>query len=259
MKDTSVADSQDTKTQKAGAAPTYKVLSQSIIDQILRGHLKPGDALPTEAALCEQFGVNRSTVREGVRLLEETGMLRRVNAKRLVISRPSTSEMAQQLERAMRLHEVTFFELWETAMVLEPKMAALAAHQLNAQDLEALELNLEKTAQSLDDPETLAALDVDFHNLVARGVHNRVLLMSREPMARMFYPAFEAVLSRVGEAGPRLYKAHQAIFTALRAGRSEEAAQWMEKHIKDFRVGFELASLDFQSNAISERSATWNE
>lgn len=254
-----MSDNADPRLRKAPAAPTYKVLSQSIIDQILKGLLRPGDALPTEAALCEQFGVNRSTVREGIRLLEETGMLRRVNAKRLVVSRPSTNEMAQQLERAMRLHEVTFFELWETAMVLEPKTAALAAQQLNAQDIDALEQNLERTRTSLDDPATLAALDVDFHALVARGVHNRVLLMTREPMARMFYPAFEAVLSRVEEAGARLYKAHHAIYVALRAGRSDEAALWMEKHIKDFRVGFDLASLDFQSNAISERAVDWND
>lgn len=158
--------------------------------------------------------------------------------------------MGQQMERAMRLHEVTFFELWETAMVLEPKTASLAVVHLGGADIEALELNLAKTAQSLNDPTALAALDVEFHALIARGVHNRVLLLTREPMARLFYPSFEAVLSRVSEASTRLLKAHQAILPALKNGNSEEAATWMEKHIKDFKVGFELASLNFQSNEI---------
>jgi GntR family transcriptional regulator, transcriptional repressor for pyruvate dehydrogenase complex len=235
---------------KLKVEPTYRVLSQTIIEQILNGTLKPGDSLPTEAALCEQFGVNRSSVREGIRLLEETGMLRRVNAKRLMVSRPTAGEMASQMERAMRLHQVTFFELWETLMVLEPKTASLAAMHLDAKDIEAIAANLELTRNLLDDPAALAALDVEFHALVARGVHNRALLLTREPIARLFYPAFEAVLSRVPESGTRLLHAHEAIFKALQASDPQEASLWMEKHIRDFKRGFEMASLDLQSSGI---------
>ena len=241
---------QDIQFQKLNVEPTYRVLSQSIIEQILNGTLKPGDTLPTEASLCAQFGVNRSSVREGIRLLEEGGMLRRVNAKRLVVSRPTTTEMAEQLERGMRLHEVTFLELWETAMLLEPKTAALAAVHLDAKDIEALELNLKQTRLALGNAELLASLDVQFHALVANGVHNRVLLLTREPMARLFYPAFEAVLSRVPESGARLLEAHEAIVAALKAGDTLDASSWMEKHIKDFKRGFELASLDLASSEI---------
>lgn len=241
---------QEIQFQKLNVEPTYRVLSQSIIEQILNGTLKPGDALPTEASLCAQFGVHRSSVREGIRLLEETGMVRRINAKRLVVSRPTTSEMAEQMERGMRLHEVTFFELWETAMVLEPKTASLAAVHLDAKDIEAIAQNIEETRAVLGNPGVLASLDVQFHALVAKGVHNRVLLLTREPMARLFYPAFEAVLSRVPESGSRLLQAHEAIFTALKAGNALDASTWMEKHIKDFKRGFELASLNLKSSEI---------
>jgi len=250
---------QEGKFQKLSIEPTYRVVSQRITEQILSGALKPGDAMPTEAELCEQFGVNRSTVREGIRLLEETGLLRRINPKRLVVSRPTTGELAQQMERAMRLHGVTFYELWETAMVLEPKTASLAAVHLNGADIEALQVNLDKTARALDNPAELALLDVQFHALVARGVHNRVLLLTREPMARLFYPAFEAVLSRVPESGARLLKAHQQIFVALTNGNAADASTWMEKHIKDFKVGFDMASLNLQSNAIEDRNTAWTE
>jgi DNA-binding GntR family transcriptional regulator len=92
-------------------APTYSVLSQSIVEQILNGTLKPDDSLPTEAILCKQFGVNRSSAREGIRLLGEARMLRRINVKRLVVSRPTTNEAAQQMKRPMRLRKVTFFRV----------------------------------------------------------------------------------------------------------------------------------------------------
>ena len=79
--------------------PAYRILANAIMGEILARRLAPGEPLPTEAKLCEVFGVNRSTVREGMRLLEENGVLRRIGAKRLVVSRPSNGEVGDQLER----------------------------------------------------------------------------------------------------------------------------------------------------------------
>lgn len=236
--------------ERLNLAPTYKVVAQKITEMILGGALKPGSSLPTELQLCEQFGVNRSSVREGIRLLEETGLLRRANAKRLVVSRPTKEELGDQLQRGLLLNEVTFFELWETAMVLEPHTAALAAIHLEDADILALEQNLRATEASLDNPRALTELDIEFHALVARGVHNRVWQLAREPMARMFYPAFEAVLSQVPESGTRLLKAHRSVFNSLKAGDASAATDWMVKHIKDFKRGFEGAGLDIDSPAL---------
>jgi GntR family transcriptional regulator len=46
-----------------------------ITDKIRHGELAPGDRLPPEPALCEEFGVGRSTVREAVKLLVNDGVL----------------------------------------------------------------------------------------------------------------------------------------------------------------------------------------
>lgn len=60
-------------------------------EEILSGRLAEGDSVPTEMALCEQFDVQRSTVREGIRLLEQSGLVVR-NGKRLTVVRPKTEE-----------------------------------------------------------------------------------------------------------------------------------------------------------------------
>lgn len=232
---------------KLDNSPAYKRLALQITTLVMTGSLKHGDTLPTEAALCEQFGVNRSTVREGIRLLEETGLVRR-SGKRMLISRPTHEEVSDQLERAMVLHDVTFRELWETAMLLEPKTAHLAASHLQQQDLEALERNVLATENAVAEGRSLLELDLEFHNLIAKGVHNRVLLLSREPMSRLFYPTFDVVLSRVDKAGARLLTAHREILNALKSRSGEEAMQWMEKHIKDFRRGYEAAGLDLDAS-----------
>jgi len=55
--------------------PAYKAVSAAIERAIVDGALLPGTALPTEQALCERFGVHRSTVREPISLLYNTALL----------------------------------------------------------------------------------------------------------------------------------------------------------------------------------------
>lgn len=240
-------DKTTTPFTKLNHAPAYKQLALQITKLVMSGSLKHGAPLPTEATLCEQFGVNRSTVREGIRLLEETGLVRRSGGKRMLISRPTQEEVGDQIERAMVLHEVTFMELWETAMLLEPMTARLAAINLRQEELEALEWNVKQTEKAVATGAPLLALDIEFHNLIATAVHNRVLLLTREPMSRLFYPTFDVVLSRVEGSGTRLLKAHKAILSALKVREPDDASKWMEKHIRDFRRGYEATGFGLQT------------
>ena len=53
--------------------PLHRQLFLVLHDEIDRGVIAPGDALPTEQALCEQFGVSRITVRRALADLAEQG------------------------------------------------------------------------------------------------------------------------------------------------------------------------------------------
>ena len=52
-----------------------EVIANRIKDFIIANKLKPGDRLPTEAELAEQFGVSRVTVREATTALGFLGVL----------------------------------------------------------------------------------------------------------------------------------------------------------------------------------------
>src|SRR5580698_1753995 len=113
--------------EKLNVPSAYQVVSRELRRSIVSGDLKPGNQLPSEAELAEQFGVNRSTVREGIRQLENDGFVRREGRKRLCVSVPTSSDLAPRASRALVMHQVTFKELWEVARVLEPACAALCA------------------------------------------------------------------------------------------------------------------------------------
>jgi DNA-binding FadR family transcriptional regulator len=233
--------------EKLNVLSAYQVLSRELRRMIMSGELKAGDQLPTEIELAEQFGVNRSTVREGIRQLENEGLVRREGRKRLYVSLPGRDDIAPVASRALVMHQVTFKELWEAALVLEPACASLCAQNRDDEQLAAFERNLERTRLELGDTHRCTELDSEFHSLVAEGAHNKALLVSREPVGLLLYPAFEILSPLLQQAVGRMLIAHEHVSRAIVNRDASEAELWMRKHIVDFRRGWGMAklSLDF--------------
>ena len=108
--------------------PAYRQIANVIEQRIVGRSLRTGDPLPSETDLARQFGVNRSTIREAIRELETHGLLGRVRGeKRLRVTRPEPRRVSSGVSRALALHDVTFLELWEAMMAIEPVAAQYAA------------------------------------------------------------------------------------------------------------------------------------
>jgi DNA-binding LacI/PurR family transcriptional regulator len=68
----------------------YQHISNDLRQQIAKGRLKPGAALPSEARLAEKYSVSRMTVRQGLRVLEDAGLIEVIPAKGRIVSRPGS-------------------------------------------------------------------------------------------------------------------------------------------------------------------------
>lgn len=230
--------------------PAFRAFAAEIERRILAGDIKPGDVLPSETKLANEWGVNRSTVREAIRVLEQNGFVRReTGKKKLFATAPQPSDISQRMKMAMILDQVTFEELWEAMHALEPAAAEGAARRRSEADLAAIERNLDATREALSDSQRLTELDVEFHQLIARATANRAIEAARLPIGELFYPPFLAVMSRLN-AAERLLFAHVRIAEAIREGDAAKAREWMEKHVLDFRRGYELANLDMERPAM---------
>jgi len=229
--------------EKLNVLSAYRVVSRELRRMILSGDLKAGAQLPTETELAELFGVNRSTVREGIRQLENEGLVSREGRKRLTVSVPSSNNLAPQATRALVMRQVTFKELWEVALVLEPACASLCAIHGGDEIRAPLESNLARTRIGLDDVSRCTDLDTEFHSLVAAGARNKALLLSREPVGMLLYPAFEILSPFLPQAVGRMLEAHSRIAHAIASANALGAETWMRKHIVDFRRGWEMSKL----------------
>ena len=229
------------------AIPAYRIVYEAIEKQIVTGRLGAGDQLPTETDLAEQFGLARHTVREGLRLLEESGLVSREGGRRLFVKAPHYAELAPRVSRALIMQRVTIGELWEASMSLEPSGAGRAAAKIENDQIDLLKANLATMEAELAAGNSIIDLDEEFHTLIAEIAGNRALLLAREPIVQLFQPALATLFAHPlnSEIGPqRLVHAHHRIIEAFEARSSEAAELWMRRHIVDFRRGYELSGFD---------------
>ena len=232
-------------------APAYKAVSAEIERIILSGALEPGTPLPTEQELAQQFGVNRSTVREAIRQVEQEGLVERREGRRLFVALPGLIDFAPRAIRSLVLQQATFHELWQVAVVLEPLATRLAAQAARDEDLAALDSNLARMEALLPGASAGAAqnaalieLDVEFHAMVARASRNRALMLAREPVSLLYNTTLAQMQAQLPQMHARNLAAHRHIVQALHARAADDAERWMRKHIIDFQRGFVLAQLD---------------
>lgn len=219
--------------------PAYRKIANLIEQRIVARVLRTGDALPSETDLARQFGVNRSTIREAIRELEIHGLLgRERGVKRLRVTRPEPQRVSSGVSRALALHDVTFMELWEAMMAIEPAAAQYAASRRTAAQLRGLTRASARFKEG--DTAAAAAAVVDFFTAVAEASGNRVLALSQSPLNLLLEPALSAIIDRVPQARARIEAAQSKIIDAIKLNKSEQARIWMEKHIRDFKRGYEL-------------------
>jgi GntR family transcriptional regulator, transcriptional repressor for pyruvate dehydrogenase complex len=227
--------------------PAYEQVAEAIERRILAGRLKPGDPVGTESELVKQFGVNRSTVREGIRLLEQSGLVAREPSRRLSVAAPHYHRLATRMTRALILQQVTFRELWHTSRALEPAAVDQAMDNATEEDLAGLALNIEKTRELRHDPAAVAELDAEFHKLIGAAAHNRVLLLAKEPSSMLVRPTTALIIVSNPQGIPRLIEAHGHILDALQRRDREKGRLWVDRHLRDWKAGFERSGRDLDA------------
>ncbi|HEU4780644.1 MAG TPA: GntR family transcriptional regulator [Steroidobacteraceae bacterium] len=219
--------------------PAYRKVATALLDRITARTINAGDRLPPEMELARQFGVHRGTVREALRELETNGVLKRERGSKLMmVTRPARGTIAAGVSRALALHDVTYHDIWEALTALEPPIAAAAARNRKPKDLEHLDAIV-----AMDPGVEQAAA---FFRAVGEATHNGVFMLAHEPLVELLVPSLGAMIDKVPQAAGRIATAQKRIAVAIRERDGAQAGEWMAKHIRDFRRGFELAKIGLQ-------------
>lgn len=79
------------KTGGPAVGAKYEQVTESLRKTIQSGKLKPGDSLPSEAEVCAQFDVSRTTARKAFAELERDGLARSEKGSVRIVTTPRTS------------------------------------------------------------------------------------------------------------------------------------------------------------------------
>jgi GntR family transcriptional repressor for pyruvate dehydrogenase complex len=175
----------------AGEEPTAKTtfprvtreprLSDKVADLLLetihaRG-LQPGERLPSERELGEQFGVSRTVIREAVRALAAKGVIDVRTGSGLRVAAVDSATVSESMSLYLRGRSTLDYpKVHEVRTMLEVEVAALAAERATREDLADLE-GICAGMETDDDVEAASRHDVEFHRAIARATHNELHLL----------------------------------------------------------------------------------
>ncbi len=218
----------------------YRRVSEEVADQlreaIFSGKLKPGDRLPPERDLAEQFGVSRLVLREALRSLEQMGLLvvKRGYGGGTFVSQVDKAAVSQSLSAMIRLGETSVDDLTEARLIYEPEIARLAAERATEIDLAKIKTLLDEQRTTLSRQSFGQPTNLSFHRAIAEATRNPVLIILVDAVMD---PVREAVqhLKFPRGANKKILAAHERIHRAIKQHKPELAYKVMLQHVLEVR------------------------
>lgn len=212
-------------------ALSEKIIAQ-ISDALVAGELKPGDRLPPERELAEQFGVSRTVIRDAVKTLAGRGILHVKHGAGIFVTTSEENAIGRlgALSDILPLQGVSLRDLFEIRKVLEAEGAEWAARRRNDYHLKRLRGILEDAYRNSENIEVLSERDAQFHVAIAEASQNLVLVRVMLTLLDLLAQSRRESLSIPGRAKLSL-KDYERIVEEIEAQRHEGARETMLEHL----------------------------
>ncbi|GAB3273522.1 FadR/GntR family transcriptional regulator [Parahaliea aestuarii] len=206
----------------------YLQVADQLRQLIRQGTPPPGERLPSERDLAEEFGVGRPTIREAMIALEIAGLVQiRSGSGVYVLKRPGKALPVA--------NDPGPFEILEARMLFEAEACALAAERIGSEQLASLSELLAEMEQENQLETMTEAADEKFHCVIAEACGNSAIsgtvrwlwqLRNESEISTHFH-------QRVRQEGSRpIIDDHRRILNALQEGKASAARNAMRKHLQ---------------------------
>lgn len=233
------------------------LLAESILRDIARDGLEPGDPLPPERAMVEKYAMGRSTVREALRLLEYQGaiQIRQGLGGGSFVQTPDATHFAGTIVFLMQLHHTPFKSIVEVRLAIEPMICRLAAGRIGNEALDELRRTIVEMRKEIADrgeASTFNDLNVRFHNVIAWASGNTLFRYLGDSLLDIMDGAVVGVsYSQRSRRG--VLAAHEAIHAALTERDADAAGARMTEHLAEWE---EYARREYPDSL--EESIPWS-
>ncbi len=216
--------------EKLTRVTTDILVADQLKKWIVSKDLQAGDRLPTEQYLCEELGVARHTLREGIKRLAQLGVLESRTGSGTYISKVSFDNFAEYMLYLKERKDISNDDISHIRRILEGYSASLCARMATESDISELEQAVEamEKACEKDNWKAYVECDVAFHAAIAEATKN-LLLIGLISAIRNLTVSFMNELDR-NSVGISM-EVHKKLLEAIKKRDSKSAEAIMDEHI----------------------------
>jgi len=212
----------------------YENAADQIQTLILRKKYSPGDRLPSERSLAQQFRISRHSLREALRILDVMGLIEIKVGDGIYVKEvnflPYIESLNFSIKTRLQAERDTLVKLWETRRMLEVGMVDIAAKQINDSSLKSLWWCIEEMKKNIDHQDAFISSGIRFHRLIAEIGQNEVLILVWDMLANLIRTS-QTKIYRIPWSPRKALAAHKKIYLALEARDSQRAVEAMKQHM----------------------------
>jgi len=208
---------------------TYELVAERLLGLISSGRLEPGDSVPSERDLAQNYSVGRSSIREALRMLESKGVISDSGTGSFNVAAFGNS-LNHSLDFLLSVDQADFGELFEVRHILEAEAAALAAVRHVDSDAAEMADQIDAMVAGLASEQEFIVADLRFHLAISQATRNRLIahLMHaiRSQLQRSLATSFH-----VPGSPEHAIEMHRLILAAIVAREPGEARRRMHEHV----------------------------
>ncbi len=208
-------------------ASTFEETVERLGSAIRLGLLAPGAKLPPERELAKRLRISRSTLRQALTALVQSGHLVSLRGRTggtFVAEQPPLTER----QDGERLTEGAW-EVLDYRVVIETGAVLLAAERGSEAQLDRLDEQVAKMGEALEDFEEYRRLDVRFHISIAEAAQSPRLLSAMTDVQSQMSDLI-ALIAHPPEVLSSSNDQHARLVKALRKGDGARAVRLMREH-----------------------------
>jgi len=213
-------------------------LYENAVDQIqtliLRKKYRPGDRLPSERSLAEQFHISRHSLREALRILDVLGLIEIKVGDGIYVKGvnflPYIESVNLSISSRLQMERESFIKLWEVRKILEVGMIDLSTRQITEPFLKSLRRCIEEMERNIGSQDAFISSGIRFHRLIAEAGQNEILILIWDTLANLIRRSHDKIY-RISRSPKRSLLAHKRIYFALKKRNVQKAVKAMKQHM----------------------------
>lgn len=221
----------------------FEDISDQIKGLIYSGVLKPNDRLPSERDLAEQFRTGRMSVREALRILEESGYItiRQGADGGIFVKELDSTGLSKSISGLLNVGNLTIQEIKEARIAIESIILETGIKRFSKDQLAALKSNIRncekfyETRKKTEYPNFSDEQLGKFHILIAETSKNRLYTYFITSLLQLYVNQVIRYIPDSTEYAMHLEQ-HREIYEAIKAKDIKRAKKAIQEHMESSTI-----------------------